>query len=305
MSQHRLGLLLVTLAALAWSTTGLFTRALPQDPATLLVWRGLFGALGLIVYMLLSGGIRSLGAFARLGRPGWLYAVVAAAGMICFITSLRHTSVAHTAMIYAVVPFLAAGLAWLTLRERPGRSAMVASAVALAGVVLMVGWGTDGGLLGDVLALLMTAGMAVMLAIARRFPAIPTLPAACLSALLSAAAAAPLSQGLAVPVGDMPMLVAFGLVNSALGLTLFLIGSRHLPAIQSALITSLDAPLAPLWVWLVFAESPAQATLIGGGIVLAAVLGHIWHDMRRNGADGLSPDAEMGDKAATAQKGQP
>lgn len=281
MTPHRLGLILVTLAAVAWSTTGLFTRALPHDAATLLVWRGGFGALGLLVFMALTGGSHGLRGFARLGAPGLLYSVVSAAGMICFITSLRHTSVAHNSVIYASVPFMAAGLAWLMLREKPGRSAVVASAVALAGVGLMVGWGADGGWLGDGLALAMTMAMALMLVIARRFPAIPTLPAACLSALLSAAAAAPLSQGLAVPLTDIPLLIGFGLVNSALGLTLFLVGSRHLPAIQSALITALDAPLAPLWVWLVFAETPSVATVIGGGIVLAAVLAHIWHDSRQ------------------------
>ena len=278
MTRHRLGLTLVTLAALAWSTTGLFTRALPHDAATLLVWRGTFGASGLLAFMALSGGRNGLGGFARLGWPGLAYALVSGAGMVCFITSLRTTSVAHNSVIYASVPFIAAGLAWLALREAPSRPAVVASAVALLGVVLMVGWGDDGALVGDGLALLMTIGMAVMLVIARRFPAIPTLPAACLSALISAAAAAPLSQGLAVAQANIPMLIGFGLVNSALGLTLFLLGSRHLPAIQSALITSLDAPLAPLWVWLVFAETPGVATVAGGAMVLAAVLAHIWHD---------------------------
>jgi drug/metabolite transporter (DMT)-like permease len=280
MPNPRLGLLLVTLAAVAWSTTGLFTRALPHDAATLLVWRGCFGALGLLGFMALSGGNHGLRGFARLGAPGLLYSAVSAAGMVCFITSLRYTSVAHNSVIYASVPFMAAGLAWLALRERPSRSAVVASGVALAGVGLMMGWGADGGLLGDVLAVVMTLGMALMLVIARRFPAIPTLPAACLSALISAAAAAPLSQGLAVPIADIPLLIAFGLVNSALGLTLFLVGSRHLPAIQSALVTSLDAPLAPLWVWLFFAEQASLTTVTGGGIVLAAVMGHIWYEAR-------------------------
>jgi drug/metabolite transporter (DMT)-like permease len=76
------------------------------------------------------------------------------------------------------------------------------------------------------------------------------------------------------------MLAAFGMTNSALGLTLFLLGSRYLPAIQTALISALDAPLAPLWVWLIFAETPSQTTLIGGTIVFLAIVGHIAQDTR-------------------------
>jgi len=67
------------------------------------------------------------------------------------------------------------------------------------------------------------------------------------------------------------MLVLFGVVNSALGLVLFIIGSKNIPAIETALITALDAPLAPIWVWLLFSEVPGVATLFGGAIVFVAV----------------------------------
>lgn len=279
-SSHRFGLLIVSLAAVAWSTTGLFTRVLNLDAPTMLAWRGLFGALGLLSYMAIADR-PALAGFRHLGRPGLAYALISGLGMICFITSLRYTSVAHNSVIYAAVPFIAAGLGWVAMREKPGMGASMASAAALVGVIIMVGWGHDGGLIGDILALLMTIGMGLMMVLARRFPAIPTLPAATLSALLSALAAFPFSHALSVPLADMPVLAAFGLVNSALGLTLFLVGSRHLPPIESALITSLDAPLAPLWVWLFFAETPSLATMVGGGIVLVAVLIHIARESRR------------------------
>ncbi len=63
----------------------------------------------------------------------------------------------------------------------------------------------------------------------------------------------------------------FGVVNSALGLSLFILGARLLPSVETALITALDAPLAPILVWLVFNETPGLATLIGGSIVFIAV----------------------------------
>lgn len=88
-----------------------------------------------------------MAGFSQYGRPGWLFAVVLAIGMVFFITSLTHTTVAHVAVIYATVPFVAAALAWLVMRERPSVNAVIASAAALAGVIIMVGLGVEGNLL--------------------------------------------------------------------------------------------------------------------------------------------------------------
>lgn len=277
--EHRVGVVLVTGSAVAWSTAGLFTRVLGFDAATLLVWRGLFGALGLLATIALLQGWRGLHDFRRMGLAGWGYAAISGTGMLCFIGSLRLTTVAHVAIIYAVAPFLAAGIAWMWLGQRPGRNALIASALALAGAVLMVGLGTEGRLAGDMLALGMTLAMALMMVLARRHPGIPTLPAATASALLSALVSVPFAT-LSLPgIDDTVLLIAFGLVNSALGLGLFLAGSRRIAPVETALIGALDAPLAPLWVWLVFAETPSAATLAGAAVVLAAV---VWHILRQH-----------------------
>jgi drug/metabolite transporter (DMT)-like permease len=270
----------VSASAVAWSTTGLFTRLIPLDSWTMLVWRGLFGALGLLLVIVAIEKRSAIHGFRTMGWPGLLLALVGALGMLCFITSLRHTTVAHVAIIYATVPFVAASLAWIIVGERPSLGAIIASSVALGGVAIMVGFGGDGGLLGDVLAFAMTILMAVFMVIARRHKTIPVMPAACLSALLSALAASPFSGALSVTPLEFGLLALFGLTNSALGIAFFTLGSRSLPAIETALIGSLDAPLAPVWVWLAFGERPSTATLAGGAIVFAAVLIHIIREAR-------------------------
>ena len=272
---YRLGLILVTASAVAWSTAGLFTRLISLDSSTMLVWRGIFGALGIAVVILAMERRNALLGFRNLGWQGWLFAALGALGMIFFITSLRHTTVAHVAVIYATVPFLAAALSWLVMRERPSSSAVAASFAALAGVVVMVGFGAEGSLAGDLLAFGMTVAMALIMVIARRFREIPVMPAACPSALLSGLACWPIGDPLAVSGHELLLLVLFGLVNSAVGLALFTLGARLLPAIETALIGSLDAPLAPLWVWLVFNETPGASTMLGGAIVFIAVAAHL------------------------------
>ena len=287
-AQYRLGLLLVTGSTIAWSMAGYFTRLISLDTWTLLAWRGIFGGIGIAAVIVALEGRKAWRGFASMGWPAWIFALVSALGMVMFITSLRHTTVAHVAVIYATIPFVAAAVAWFTLRERPTGSAILASLAALAGVCVMVGLSREGGLFGDLLALAMTSTMAVMMVIARKYQGIPVTQAACLSALLSALVCWPLGSPLAVSAHELWLLALFGLVNSALGLTLFTLGARYLPPIETALIGSLDAPLAPLWVWLMFGETPGAGTLIGGLIVFVAVAAHILLSTTRRSVPGTA-----------------
>lgn len=279
-SQRRLGLVLVLTSSLAWSTAGLFTRAADTDLATIIVWRGVFGTLGMLAVLLIFQGWAGLARIFRLGRSGWAYVLVSVLTLPAYLGSLQLTSIAHAAIIYATVPFMTAGLAWWVLRERPSRSAVIAASLALMGAVIMMGLGTEGSLLGDALALAMTFGMAVLVVLARKDPQIPALAAGALATGITVAVALPL-VGFSVPPGDkLAILAAFGLLHSLFGFTLFLLGSSRIPAIETALIGALESPIAPIWVWLVLAETPTPATLFGGGIVIAAVFWHLWHSAR-------------------------
>src|ERR1700722_2456283 len=130
---RRLGFILVTASAVAWSTAGLFTRLIAADSWTLLAWRGLLGAAGLALVLSLTPRLQFLRGLKNLRWAGWLFVLQSSAGMIFFLTALRHTTVAHVAVIYATAPFLAAALGWLTMRERPGGGAVLSSLIALAG----------------------------------------------------------------------------------------------------------------------------------------------------------------------------
>jgi drug/metabolite transporter (DMT)-like permease len=273
--EHQLGILYVTISAVAWSTAGYFTRLIPLDSFTLLAWRGIFGAVSLFCVILLFHRRDWIRQFTDMGRAELGYIGLTVVGMIMFITSLGATSVAHGAVIYATIPFLAALLGWFFLGEIPRREAVIASLAALAGVLLMVGFGTDGGLVGDLLAFGMTSCMAISIIIVRKNPGMKVTPAAMIGALISAAVCWPLGAPLTVDAVQLGQLALFGLVNSAVGLAFFAWGSKKLPAIETALIGALDTPLAPLWVWLAFSETPGGNTLLGGSIVFFAVIIHI------------------------------
>ena len=274
---HRLGIIYLTVASVAWSTAGVFARYATTDLATTMFWRSLFAFLGVLAVLLLFQGVGGLASFRRLGWPGLLVALCGGTAAFVTVPALQLTSVAHVVVIYATAPFLAGGIAWAIFGQRPSRADVLASLAALVGAVTMIGLGTEGGLWGDVLALVLALTMSGVMVLFRQYPQVPSLPTAVLAFGLASVASLFLLQDYGIPVAALPFLAAFGLVNSALGTAFFLLGSRLLRPVETALLGALETPLAPLWVWLLLGETPGNATVVGGGIVMAAV---VWHTLQ-------------------------
>jgi drug/metabolite transporter (DMT)-like permease len=284
-SQHLLGIALVVAAAVAWSTAPFFTRLLPFDAWTILFWRGLFGG-GLIAALLgLVLGRAGLRDLVRMGKSGWLVASLSTLAMVSFIPALQLTSVSNVAIIIATGPFVAAALAWIWLREVARLRTMLASLAALCGVAIIVGNArASSDFLGIALACLMTIAIAGMTVAIRRHKNTPMVAAAALSNILGSIVSMPFAHGIADVAGsDLAILAMFGFFQVALGLTLFVLGSRLLPSGQASLIATLETPLMPFWVWLAFQEAPTLRALVGGALVMGAVITDIISDNHSQG----------------------
>jgi drug/metabolite transporter (DMT)-like permease len=279
---HRLGLVLVAMAALAWSSSGLFIRSISADLMTVLFWRGIFSGSAVMLLFFLIEGSKSWTILRGFGRPALGVALLSALGMITGIGSLRYTSIADAMVIYATLPFVTAGLAYVFIGERPARSTLIASAVALAGVGVMM-WGSEwgGNLFGKALALTMTFTMAGFTIIMRRHRNVAMLPAMGLSAWLCSAFTWTFALPLSVSARDFGLIALFGVLQNAAGLALYTFGSRRVPAAEATLIAALEVPLTPFWVWLFLDELPPPQTIAGGLIVLSALFGHILLEFRR------------------------
>jgi len=281
-SQHRLGIALVVAAAIAWSTAPFFTRLLPYDSWTILFWRGLFGGGMIVVLMVLLQGRAGLRDLTRIDKNGWLVASFSTLAMIAFIPSLQLTNVSNVAIIIATGPFLAAALAWIWMREIPHLRTMLASIVALCGVIIIVGQARGGSdILGIALACFMALAIAAMTVMVRRHRNTSMVAAAALSNILGSFISIPFAHGIAaVTAADILILAMFGCLQVALGLTLFFLGSRLLPSGQAALISTLETPLMPFWIWVGFSEVPTLRVLLGGALVMGAVIADIIGDIR-------------------------
>ncbi|MGZ4291310.1 MAG: DMT family transporter [Gaiellaceae bacterium] len=271
MSDQRRGRIFVALAALAWSTAGLFQRELSVDTATQVAGRAVFAALGLLVYVATVERGGTLRAFRAIGRGGLAVVALLAISSASFLVALNHASVANVLFMQALAPILAAALG--TLAGDPvGRRTWLAMTIAVAGVAVMVGGPGRPSVLGQGLSLLMTASFAATLVITRHRRDVSMAPATCLSQVLVLLVAAPFTTPATAGSLDVTLLATLGVCQIGLGFVFLTIGGRLIPAGEVALITLLEIVLGPLWVWVFLTEQPSTATLVGGAIVLGAVL---------------------------------
>lgn len=278
---HRVGVILVAAAAFIWSTAGFFTRLIVADTWTLLFWRSVFGAIFLLTVLVRQEGPGVLGAIRGMRWPGWGVAILSTGVILTYLSALRLATVADVMIIQATLPFVVAGLAWLAMRERASRPTLAASAVATIGVAVMLGGAPlAGNSWGVALAFATTAIYAGVLVLLRWHRDVPMTAAAFLAALLGALVTWPFARPMAVSVADLFYLMVFGATQTGLAFLLLTKGSRLIPATETALINALETPLAPVWVWLAFGETPTTAALIGGVIVLGAVAVHIVAETR-------------------------
>lgn len=282
---RRLGILLTALAAIMWSSAGLFARATPVDLWTMQFGRAVFGGLFMLLYCVYEHGRRTPQAFRAIGRVGIMVSFMSAGGIFSYVTALHLAPVANVMVVMATSPFVCALVAYLWLGETVGPRTLAACGIALVGIVTMVASEAEiGHLLGGLSCFIMVIFFAFMVVMARRDPNLSMTPVNTLGALICAAVTFPLANLSAMTGTNLLLLVGFGFVTLFFALLLFMIGAKYIPSAEAGLIGLLDVVLGPLWVWIVFAEEPSRAALVGGGIVLAAVLWHMTGELRRERA---------------------
>ncbi|KAA3450578.1 EamA family transporter [Mesorhizobium sp. SARCC-RB16n] len=283
--EERVGMLLVFLSALMWSFGGTIARFINvADSWTVIFWRSVWAAAFLLCFMVWRDGWRGMvKSFRDMGLPGIAVGFCFAIASTSFVVALAYTTVANILLMQAGVPLLAALFAWALFRERVTVATWMAIAAVIAGVAIMVSESLDGAVspMGDGLALLIAFMFSIATVITRRFSSVRMTPATCLGTTLAAGFAASQASTFMVSAGDMGFLFVFGVVNLGLGLAFFATGARLIPAAIAALLGTFEPILGPIWVWLIHSEVPSGRTIIGGAVVVTALLVHIGLEFKR------------------------
>lgn len=265
--------LLIVLGGLLLSTSGIAVRSLEQTSGLQIVFYRSLG-LCLLIGLVLLIRDRNFSAFraSHLGKLGALAGLLFAGASLAIIYALLNTSVANAVFIISLAPFFAAIAAWLVLREKVPMATWIALAIAIAGVLVMVGGGLSGnGVLGIGYAFLMALCYGLFSVCIRAGRGQDMLPAIFYSGVLLVAFAGLSAGSLNIPGRDMLICLTMGVVQLGLASVCLTLGARAVPAAQITLLAMLEVVLNPFWVWLGVGEQPGKYTLAGGALIIGAI----------------------------------
>lgn len=218
------------------------------------------------------------------GRAGLIVSVFYGLTSVTFITAVYSTSTANVVFILAFNPMFSAILSWIFIKERPKPVTLAAMAAMIAGVLLIVrdsiGHGT---LFGDFMALCSAFFVAAAITVSRLskedmgFTSLVGVMFPFLVAIVMVG-----ETGYRV---DAPWWIIFnGAIVMPLSFFCLASGPRYISGGEVAMFYLLETVLAPVWVWMIFAEAPSRNSLIGGAILVVALIAHsLWqiHARRR------------------------
>jgi len=272
--QYRTGAGLILLAGLLWSMQGpIITLIDHTGPWALLMWRSIGLLAVLLIYLTLHGGvwgqIKGLGAAGVIGALGLVLAYGGA------IFAFQATSVAKTVLLFSASPFFAAILGRIVLGQKVRWITWLSILLATGGISWMVQDGLAGGSgVGDLAALGSALGFAIFtVALGRGGAMYPTIALGAVFAIIAGGVTAlTLGQAIVTTASDVGLALFMGVVTLSGGMILFSMGSRVVPAASATLMSLVEVFLAPVWMWMFFAQGITANTAIGGAIVLAAVI---------------------------------
>lgn len=275
-AEHRKGVVLMVGATLCWATAGVLVRNMEvTDGWKITFWRSFF----MTVFMLLvlayrhgSGGIWQ--RIRAMGWPGVLTGMLFAGMMISFILALSLTTVANTLVVGSISPFVAAVCGYLFLGEKVAPRTWFAMTIAIGGIVIMFFDALSGtGWAGNLIALCIPIGFGANVVLLRKHRhAIDLMPSVLLAGIFSTLVALPFALPLAVSVADLGLISVMGVLQLAIGLLLMMAAVPYLASAEIGLLSILEIVFGTLSVWLFVGERPSQVALVGGGMVIAALI---------------------------------
>ncbi len=285
----------MVLVTLLWSIAGVVARHLEVAAGfEVNFWRSAFNALALLAALRWLRGAAVWSALRQAPRVVWVSGVCWAVMFTAFMLAITLTTVAMVLVTMAIGPMVTALFARIFLKQRLPARTWAAIVVAALGIAWMFGGGAgDGSLFGALVACAVPVAAAVnwtlLQKIGRATEEGPDmLLAVLIGALLSALCTLPLAWPWQATAHDLGLLALLGVVQLAIPCLLVVTLARVLPAPEVALLALLEVIFGVAWAWLWAGETPSTSVLVGGALVLAALVGNEALAMRRRHADGVA-----------------
>tara|TARA_B100000524_G_scaffold141796_1_gene71156 strand:+ start:17 stop:892 length:876 start_codon:yes stop_codon:yes gene_type:complete len=268
------GPFLVFLGACSLSFGGLIVKSF--EGATLwqiLFWRSLFFIFIIVIFLFLTYRTKVLYAFKRSGLPGLFGGIVLSSGFCGYVFAMYNTTVANTNFIIQTQILFLAIFGYFFLKEKISKVTLISIVLAIVGIILMVGSSlSPGQMTGNIAAFIMPISFAILIIIIRKYPNVDMIPLQLIAGIVAMTVGYFIAGKIHISYHDIFLGFLAGFFQLGFGFIFITIGARNTPSAIVGIIMITEAVLGPLWAWMFVNENPPLSVLVGGSIIIFAVL---------------------------------
>ena len=277
MNNHLKGLLIAFFGIVILTPDAVLVRLADSNSWTVLFWRGIFFAIGIIVILLLTYRSKAVNELINIGKGGVLIGILTALGGTSFILAIHYTSIAKTLVIISTSPIMVAIISLFMLKEKPEFYTWISMIIVFIGIYIVMA-GDSGGmnLMGNFFALASVIIGGFSFTLLRKYKNVNMVPAMAVNGIVIAFIGFVFADSLVLSSQSMLYIFASGIVL-AVSFSLITIAPQYIPAPEVAMFFPLGTVLGTLIAWIVLKEEPSSNALIGGAIVIITLFSHAWY----------------------------
>ena len=268
------GPLLIFFGATSLSFGGLIVKSF--EGATLwqiLFWRSFFFIIVVSLFLIFSYKKNVLKAFKNSGLPGLIGGLILSSGFCGYVFAMYNTTVANVNFIIQTQTLFLATFGYFFLKEKISKITLISIILAISGIILMVGSSlSPGQIQGNLAAFIMPISFAILILIIRKYPNVDMVPLQLIAGVFAMLIGYLMSGKINISSHDIFLGFLAGFFQLGFGFIFITIGARSTPSAVVGIIMLTEAVLGPFWAWLFVNENPPFIVLIGGCIVILAVL---------------------------------
>ena len=268
------GPFLVFLGACTLSFGGLIVKSFEgANLWQILFWRSVFFSIVVLFFLILNYKKNFFNSIYKIGLPGFFGGMVLSCGYAGYVFAMYNTTVANANFIIQTQTIFLAIFGYIFLKEKISKLTLASIFLAFSGIFLMLGSSlTTGQMVGNIAAFVMPISFAVLILTVRKYPSVDMIPLQLIAGIGAVIIGYLFSSKISVSSHDILLGFVAGFFQVGLGFIFITIGAKTTPSALVGIIMLTEAVLGPLWAWLFINETPPLVVLVGGTIVLSAVL---------------------------------
>jgi len=280
MNSHLKGLLIAFFGILILTPDAVLVRLADSNSWTVLFWRGIFFAAGIIVILLITYRSKAVNELINIGKGGVLIGLLTALGGTSFILAIHYTSIAKTLVIISISPIMVAIVSLIMLKEKPALYTWLSMIIVFIGIyIVMAGDKSGMNLMGNLFALTSVIVGGFSFTLLRKYKNVNMVPAMAVNGVAIALIGFVFADSLVLSSQSMLYILASGIVL-AVSFSLITIAPQYIPAPEVAMFFPLGTVLGTLMAWIIIKEEPSGNALIGGSIVIITLFCHAWYSAK-------------------------